>query len=108
MTSITALAQAAPVASGPGPKSEAAPTSSAQPVAAASQTKTAELFVSPVMNVDPGTGIAVLMVRDGATGQELSQTPTKQALQHYARVQQDAVDASKASPAKDQAAAADK
>jgi len=88
MTSITALAQAAPVDISPGPKPEAAGPSSTQSAPQQSSADTPK-FVSPVMNVDAGTGVAVLEYRDGSTGKEIAQIPTRQAIQEYARHKQE-------------------
>ena len=44
-------------------------------------------FTSPVIKVDNGTGLALLVVRDSSTGEELDQYPSKKAVAEYQRVQ---------------------
>lgn len=44
-------------------------------------------FTSPVIKVDNGTGLALLVVRDSSTGKELDQYPSKKAVAEYQRVQ---------------------
>jgi hypothetical protein len=44
-------------------------------------------FTSPVIKVDSDTGLALLVVRDGSTGEELDQYPSKKVVEEYQRVQ---------------------
>lgn len=44
-------------------------------------------FTSPVIKVDSDTGLALLVVRDGSTGEELDQYPSKRVVEEYQRVQ---------------------
>lgn len=44
-------------------------------------------FTSPVIKVDNDTGLALLVVRDGSTGEELDQYPSKKVVAEYQRVQ---------------------
>ena len=59
-------------------------------------------FGSPVVRVDADTGLALLVVRDSSSGEELYQYPSKQAVEEYQRVQ------SSGGAASDKAAASDK
>jgi hypothetical protein len=62
--------------------------SESQPAAADPGTKDAAAgFVSPVINVDAETGVAVLTFRDTTTGNETYQIPPKTALAEYERQQ---------------------
>lgn len=45
-------------------------------------------FTTPVIKVDNNTGLALLVVRDGATGKELDQYPSKKVVEEYQRVQE--------------------
>jgi len=59
-------------------------------------------FTSPVIKVDSDTGLALLVVRDGSTGEELDQYPSKKVVEEYQRVQGSAPDpqaAAQAAPA---------
>ena len=47
----------------------------------------AEAFLTPVVKVDNSTGLALLVVRDGATGEELDQYPSKKVVEEYQRAQ---------------------
>ena len=42
-------------------------------------------FTSPVVKVDSGTGLALLVVRDGDTGREVEQYPSRQVVEEYRR-----------------------
>ena len=42
-------------------------------------------FTSPVVKVDSGTGLALLVVRDGDTGREIEQYPSRQVVEEYKR-----------------------
>ncbi|WP_068491111.1 hypothetical protein [Paramagnetospirillum marisnigri] len=44
-------------------------------------------FTTPVIKVDNNTGLALLVVRDGSTGEELDQYPSKKVVEEYQRVQ---------------------
>jgi len=44
-------------------------------------------FASPVIRVDPDTGLALLVVRDSKTGDQLNQYPSKKAVEEYQRHQ---------------------
>ena len=44
-------------------------------------------FTTPAIKVDSNTGLALLVVRDGATGEELDQYPSKKVVAEYQRVQ---------------------
>ena len=54
-------------------------------------------FASPVIKVDSDTGLALLVVRNSATGEELDQYPSKRVVAEYQRVQGVAPDPSAAS-----------
>ena len=49
-------------------------------------------FASPVIKVDSDTGLALLVVRDSSTGEELDQYPSKKAVEEYQRVQNSAAE----------------
>lgn len=42
-------------------------------------------YTSPVIKVDSGTGLALLVVRDGDTGREIEQYPSRQVVEEYKR-----------------------
>lgn len=42
-------------------------------------------YTSPVIKVDSGTGLALLVVRDGDTGKEVEQYPSRQVVEEYKR-----------------------
>lgn len=42
-------------------------------------------FTSPVVKVDTDTGLALLVVRDGSTGKEVDQYPSRQVVAEYKR-----------------------
>lgn len=42
-------------------------------------------YTSPVVKVDSGTGLALLVVRDGDTGKEVEQYPSRHVVEEYKR-----------------------
>ncbi len=57
-------------------------------------------FASPVIKVDNDTGLALLVVRNSSTGEEVDQYPSKKAVAEYERVQSStSVPPSQATPA---------
>lgn len=62
-------------------------------------------YTSPVVKVDSGTGLALLVVRDGDTGKEVEQYPSRHVVEEYKRNIPTAIDqpqsASKAPAAED-------
>lgn len=42
-------------------------------------------FTSPVTNVDPSSGVTIMVYRDSSTGKELSRYPSKQVAEEYAK-----------------------
>ena len=67
-------------------------------------------YTSPVVKVDSGTGLALLVVRDGDTGKEVEQYPSRHVVEEYKRniptAIQQPVDDVKAPPAPVAAASA--
>lgn len=57
-------------------------------------------FTSPVIKVDADTGLALIVVRDGSTGEQLNQYPSKKVVEEYQRHQAAPAEASK--PSNDQ------
>ena len=59
-------------------------------------------YTSPVIKVDSGTGLALLVVRNGDTGQEVEQYPSRHVVEEYKRNIPTAIDqpqsSSKAAP----------
>ncbi|RAU23176.1 hypothetical protein CU669_03170 [Paramagnetospirillum kuznetsovii] len=56
-------------------------------------------FTTPVIKVDTNTGLALLVVRDGSTGEEKDQYPSKKAVAEYQRVQTGSSDSKPAAAA---------
>lgn len=61
----------------------------AQPVASGAKDESSVTdtprYTSPVVKVDSGTGLALLVVRDGDTGREIEQYPSRQVVEEYKR-----------------------
>jgi hypothetical protein len=76
-TSATAHAE-------PASPEAASPVASAAAVASAVANDTPQ-FISPITNIDPDTGIAVLVVRDVFSGEVADQYPSKQVVDEYRR-----------------------
>jgi hypothetical protein len=57
-------------------------------------------FTSPVIKVDADTGLALIVVRDGSTGEQLDQYPSKKVVEEYQRHQIDTAEVTK--PVNDQ------
>lgn len=74
---IESLASPHPVASHPEEASKKNDVSTAETIP----------FTTPVIKVDSNTGLALLVVRDGSTGEELDQYPSKKVVAEYQRVQ---------------------
>ncbi|MDO8604966.1 MAG: hypothetical protein Q7R40_00385 [Phaeospirillum sp.] len=80
VTPRTAAAEAHPTQPPAPPPHEPEKARAASPAEAAA-------FTSPVIKVDNDTGLALLVVRDGSTGEELDQYPSKKVVAEYQRVQ---------------------
>jgi hypothetical protein len=42
-------------------------------------------YASPVTNVDPSSGVTIMVYRDASTGKELNQYPSKQVVAEYTK-----------------------
>ncbi len=99
----TSIASDAPLRS---PVAEAAhPAAHAAQPATAEATETASLsepprYTSPVVKVDSGTGLALLVVRDGDTGKEVEQYPSRHVVEEYKRNIPTAIEPPQSSSAK--------
>jgi len=103
----TSIASDAPLRS---PVAEAAhPAAHAAQPATVEATETASLsepprYTSPVVKVDSGTGLALLVVRDGDTGKEVEQYPSRHVVEEYKRNIPTAIEQPQSSSAKASAA----
>lgn len=84
----TSIASDAPLRS-PVAEAPHAAAHAAQPVSVESK-ETASVtepprYTSPVVKVDSGTGLALLVVRDGDTGKEVEQYPSRHVVEEYKR-----------------------
>lgn len=93
-----------PVAEAPHAAAHAAQPVTAEAKESASLTEPPR-YTSPVVKVDSGTGLALLVVRDGDTGKEVEQYPSRHVVEEYKRNIPTAIDqtqtATKAQAAED-------
>lgn len=101
MATISALSSATSVGM-PTPKPQPNQHQEQTQHAGADKPSDGPQYLSPVVNVDPNTGIAVLVVRDTTTGEELSQYPTRMAIDEYSKK----LKANEANPSQSQPVAA--
>lgn len=73
-----------PVAEASHVTAHAAPPATVEAKETPSVTETPR-YTSPVIKVDSGTGLALLVVRDGDTGKEVEQYPSRQVVEEYKR-----------------------
>ncbi len=86
MTSISSLAQAPSPVQNTGLKVNASQQSEAK-LQTTETTKAVDggpAFASPVSNVDPTSGVSILVYQDPQTGSKISQYPSKQVVEQYA------------------------
>ncbi len=95
-----------PVAEAAHPAAHAAQPATVEATGAASVSEPPR-YTSPVVKVDSGTGLALLVVRDGDTGKEVEQYPSRQVVEEYKRNIPTGIETPQSSSAKAAAAAAE-
>ena len=86
-TSIAPNVTPRPVAADTHPNQHQAPPPQATEKPKAASPAEAAAFSTPIIKVDNDTGLALLVVRNGSTGEEMDQYPSKKVVAEYQRVQ---------------------